>query len=136
MRVCVDGTANLRCTISEWFAYHLPQTEICRVFAGNTKITGCVGCPFHALGVLCSPQVCAKLINRAPLMYWTQTAQRVSDALVYTNLKVVTYNVYVHVAYVTKHSDIFIAELHLDYPLVRVTASNNLLLPRSKDSIT
>ncbi len=27
MRVCVDGTANLRCTIRERLAYHLPKTQ-------------------------------------------------------------------------------------------------------------
>ncbi len=36
------------------------------VFCANTKRTRCAGCPFHAPGVLCSPQVCGKLINRAP----------------------------------------------------------------------
>ncbi len=38
------------------------------VFCANTKRTGCAGCPFHAPGVLCSPLVCGKLINRAPHM--------------------------------------------------------------------
>ncbi len=30
MCVCVDGIANLCCAIWEWFAYHSPQTKICR----------------------------------------------------------------------------------------------------------
>ncbi len=54
------------------------------VFCTNTKRTGCVGCPFHALGVLCSPQVRKKLINHAPNMSRMRTAQRISDALAYT----------------------------------------------------
>ncbi len=82
-RVCVDGTANLRCTNHERFAYRSPQTEICRFFCTNTKRTGCARCPFHALGVLCSLQVREKLINRAPLTRHTRTAQhaRVYKAL-------------------------------------------------------
>ncbi len=48
----------------------------------------CTGCPSHAPGVLCSPQVCEKLINRTPLMHRMQMAQRVSSTLVYTKLKV------------------------------------------------
>ncbi len=35
------------------------------VFCTNTKRTGCAGFPFHAPGVLCSPQVHRKLINHA-----------------------------------------------------------------------
>ncbi len=35
-------------------------------FCANTKRTGCAWCPFHAPGVLCSPQVCVKLIYHAP----------------------------------------------------------------------
>ncbi len=57
------------------------------VFCANTKRTGCAGCPFLALGVLCSPQVHGKSINRAPLMRRMQMVQRVSGALVYTKLK-------------------------------------------------
>ncbi len=37
------------------------------VFCTNTKRTGCAGCPFRAPGVLCSPQVRGKLINRRKL---------------------------------------------------------------------
>ncbi len=50
IRVCVDGTANLHCVIRKQFAYCLPQTEI----------------ELDAPGVLCSPQVHRKLINRVP----------------------------------------------------------------------
>ncbi len=32
MRVCVDGTANLHCTVGEQLAYHSPQTKIYRFF--------------------------------------------------------------------------------------------------------
>ncbi len=49
------------------------------VFCANTKRTGCAGCPFHAPGVLCPPQVCGKLTNHAP---------RTNSALVYTRFKV------------------------------------------------
>ncbi len=54
------------------------------VFCMNTKRTGCAGCPFHAPGVLCSPQVCVKLINHAPNTSCIRTAQCISGALVYT----------------------------------------------------
>ncbi len=33
MRVCMDGTVNLRCAIHEQFAYRSPQTKICQFFA-------------------------------------------------------------------------------------------------------
>ncbi len=67
---------------------------VCRVpkfvgFCGNTKRTGCVGCPFRAPGVLCSPQVHGKLINRTPNMRRTRTLQYVSGALMYTRFKAV-----------------------------------------------
>ncbi len=70
MRVCADGTANLRCAIHKRFAYCLLRE--------NKENWMCL----HALGVLCSPQVHGKLISRM------RTAQRVSGALVYTKLKV------------------------------------------------
>ncbi len=84
MRVCADGTANLHCTICEQFTYHLPRTKICYFFGANTKKTGCARCPFHAPGVLCSPQVRGKLINRAPNAHHTRMTQHVSGTLVYT----------------------------------------------------
>ncbi len=56
------------------------------VFCANTKRTGCAECPFHAPGVLCSPQVRGKLINHALLTRHTRMAQHVSGALVYTKL--------------------------------------------------
>ncbi len=37
IRVCVDGTANLCCTIHEQCAYHSPQTKICRVLARTQR---------------------------------------------------------------------------------------------------
>ncbi len=86
MRICVDGTANLRCAIRKRFAYHSPRTEICRFFCTNTKKTGCAECPFHAPGILCLPQVHRKLINRAPLTCRMRTVQRISGAFVYTKL--------------------------------------------------
>ncbi len=46
------------------------------------------GCPFHAPGVLCSPQVREKLINQAPNMRRTQTAPCISGTLVYIRFKV------------------------------------------------
>ncbi len=54
------------------------------VFCVNTKRTGCARCPFHTPGVLCSPQVHKKLINRVPNTRRTRMVQRVSGALVYT----------------------------------------------------
>ncbi len=67
---------------------HIPFTknQNLSVFWTNTKRTGCAGCLFHAPGVLCSPQVGGKLINRAPLMHHKRMAQHVSDTLVYTKL--------------------------------------------------
>ncbi len=56
------------------------------VFWKNTKRTGCVGCLFHAPGVLCSPQVRGKLINCAPLTSRMRMVQRISNVLVYTKL--------------------------------------------------
>ncbi len=79
MRVCVDGTANLRCAICKWFTYHLPRTKICCFFARTQR-------ELDAPGVLCSPQVRGKLINRAPNKCRTRTAQRISGALMYTKL--------------------------------------------------
>ncbi len=64
------------------------------VFGANTKRTGCTGYPFHAPGVLCSPQVCGKLINHALLMHRARIAQRVSVALVYTRFNVLHSNVH------------------------------------------
>ncbi len=60
MHVFVDGTANLRYTVWERFAYR----------------------SLDASGVLCSPQVRGKLTMRRK-----RTAQRVSSTLVYTKLK-------------------------------------------------
>ncbi len=57
------------------------------VFCGNTKRTGCAGCPLHAPDGFCSPQVCGKLINHSSLTHYTRMAQRVSGALVYTKLR-------------------------------------------------
>ncbi len=54
------------------------------VFCTNTKRTRCAGCPFYELGVLCSPQVHGKLINRVPNMCRMRMAQHVSGALMYT----------------------------------------------------
>ncbi len=56
------------------------------VFCANTKRTGNARCPFHAPGVLYSPQVRRKLINSAPLTRCTQTAQHISGVFVYTKL--------------------------------------------------
>ncbi len=83
MRVCVDGAANLCCAIREQFAYRSPQTGICRVFAQTQR-------ELDMPGVLCSLQVYGKLINCAPLRHCTRTAQRVSGALVYTELNSIT----------------------------------------------
>ncbi len=82
MRVCVDRTANLRCAIREWLATNWNLS----VFCANTKRTGCARCPFHVPGVLCSPQVHGKLINRVPLTRRMRTEQRSSGVLVYTKL--------------------------------------------------
>ncbi len=65
---------------------HIPFTANCNwsIFCANIKRTGCAGCPFHASGVLSSPQVRQKLINHAPNTHRTRTAQCVSGTLVYT----------------------------------------------------
>ncbi len=58
MRVCVNGTANLY-TVHKQFAYHSPQIEIRRFFVRTHR-------ELDAPGVLCSPQIRGKVINRAP----------------------------------------------------------------------
>ncbi len=78
LRTCaapsVNGSQTIRCE---------PKFVI---FCANTKRTGCTGSPFHALYILCSPQVRGKLINGVPNTRCMRMAQRVSDALVYTKL--------------------------------------------------
>ncbi len=107
---------------AEWFANHLrtvcePNARMCAhdcepalchlwtvripfaenqnlsVFCTNRKRTRCSGCTFHAPGVLCSPQVRRKLINRAPLMRRIRMTQRVSGTLVYTKLYLFNQNI-------------------------------------------
>ncbi len=46
--------------------YRLPRTEMCQFFAHTQRELG-------ALGVLCSPQVCGKLIYHAPGANCSQT---------------------------------------------------------------
>ncbi len=53
MSVCVDGTANLGCTVCKQFA----ANQYFSVFCMNTKKTACTECPFHAPDVICSHQV-------------------------------------------------------------------------------
>ncbi len=43
------------------------------VFCTNTTRNGCAECPFHAPGILCSPQVRGKLLNHVPLTRLTRT---------------------------------------------------------------
>ncbi len=57
------------------------------IFCANTKRPGCVGCPFHAPGVLRSPQVRRKLINFASNTRRMRMVLRVSGVLVYTWFK-------------------------------------------------
>ncbi len=57
--VRVDGTANLCCTVCEWFAYCSWQTKICWFFVWTQRALG-------VPRVLCSPQVRRKLIYHAP----------------------------------------------------------------------
>ncbi len=63
------------CTISEWFAYRSPQTEMCQFLQEHKENWMRAACPFHAPDVLCSPQVGKKLINRASNTRRTRTAQ-------------------------------------------------------------
>ncbi len=77
MRICVDGTANQRCTIYEWFAYCSPQTKICQFFVRTQR-------ELDTLCVFCLPLVRGKLINCVPNMRHTRMVQRISGALVYT----------------------------------------------------
>ncbi len=81
MLVCVDGTANLYCAICEWFAYRSPWTEICWFFAQTQR-------ELDAQGVLCSPHVCGKLINRAPSTNYSQTVWFACGSLVCTGLNI------------------------------------------------
>ncbi len=37
MHVCVDRTANLLCTVREWFAYQSPRTKICLFFVRTQR---------------------------------------------------------------------------------------------------
>ncbi len=37
VRVCVDGIANMRCTICKWFMYHSSRTKICRFFVRTQR---------------------------------------------------------------------------------------------------
>ncbi len=83
MRVCVDVTANMRCTICERFAYHSLWPAICRFLEQTQRELDAPPC----IGIVCSHQVREKLINCAPLTRCTQKAQCVSGALVYTKLK-------------------------------------------------
>ncbi len=59
MRECVDGTANLHYAICKQFTYHLLRTEICRIFVRTQRELG-------VPSILCSPQVCRKLIYDTP----------------------------------------------------------------------
>ncbi len=80
MRVGVDMIGNLHLrTVRIQFAANRNSS-----FCANTKRTVCAGCPFHAPGVLCSPQVRGKLINCVPNTRCTRMAQHVTGALVYT----------------------------------------------------
>ncbi len=59
MRVCGYRTVNLHCAIRTQFAYPSSQIKICQFFAQTQR-------ELDELGVLCSPQVSEKLINRVP----------------------------------------------------------------------
>ncbi len=82
MRVCVYGTANLRCAI--WNDSHTVRHEpkfvdFWRKYKENwmRQVTfPCTGCPLFA----------SKLMNHTPLMNHTQTVQCLSVSLVYTKL--------------------------------------------------
>ncbi len=58
-RIFVDGNLNLCYTVCKWFAYHSPQTEICRFSAQTQRELG-------ALSVLCLPKILGKLIYHMP----------------------------------------------------------------------
>ncbi len=79
MCICVGRPVNQCCAIRKRFAYHSPQTKICQIFAQTQR-------ELDAPGVLCSPQVREKLINRSLLTRCTRMVQRVSGTLVYTKL--------------------------------------------------
>ncbi len=92
MHVCVDRAPNLHCADREWFAYRSLRTKIYRFFARTQRELDVPGVlsmhrvSFPCTGVLCSPQVRGKLINRTPLTHHMRTAQHVSRSLVYTKL--------------------------------------------------
>ncbi len=56
MRICVDGTANLRCAMCEQFAYHSQRTEIVSFLCKHKEnwmhqvSFPCTGCPLLASG--------------------------------------------------------------------------------------
>ncbi len=76
VRMC-EWDCELCCTIPKQFAYRSPQMEICRFFAQTQR-------ELDAPGVLCSPQICGKLINHAPNRHRMRMEQCISRALVYT----------------------------------------------------
>ncbi len=86
-RICVDETANLRCTIREWFAYHSPQTEICQFVEQTQRELDVPGVLSMQAGVRCSSQVRRKLINHVPHANGTahKRCDRVYEALCLTS---------------------------------------------------
>ncbi len=62
MRVCVDGTCGPVLRRPRLVRIPFAANQNLSVFCSNTKRTGCAGYSFHAPGVLCTPQVCGKLI--------------------------------------------------------------------------
>ncbi len=64
--MCVDGTANMCCTICKQFPYCTPRTKICWFFARTQRELG-------ALGIPCSPKVHRKFIHHAPSPNCSQT---------------------------------------------------------------
>ncbi len=87
MHICVDRTA--KPALRHLWMVRIPfgVNQNLSSFCMNTKRTGCARYPFYAPGVLCSPQVSRKLINRAPDMCRMRTAQHINGMLVYTRFK-------------------------------------------------
>ncbi len=72
MCVCVDGTANIRCAICEWYAYHSPRTKICwllREHKGNCA--PCVDTFLH----FCELHFCCLCFSNFSIMNWTEGEQ-------------------------------------------------------------
>ncbi len=80
VRMCGRAT-NMRCTIYKQFAYCSPWTEVCQFFVWTQS-------EFGLPGVLCSLQVCGKLIYHVPSANCSLIIWFTCDSQVYTGLNI------------------------------------------------